>query len=155
MNRLTGKVASIDEMIALVKSTPELMSQVTHWHTIPPRDPIYDAFPTELHPILISALKAKGIDKLYTHQAQSFLEAMQGHNVVTVTPTASGKTLCYNLPVLQEILNNDNARALYLIKYPNCRKPSIEWGQILKPTPMMVIHLQRLGKRFVTRGISL
>jgi DEAD/DEAH box helicase domain-containing protein len=114
MNRLTGKVASIDEMIALVKSTPELMSQVTYWHTIPPRDPIYDAFPAELHPILIAALKAKGIDKLYTHQAQSFREAMQGHHVVAVTPTASGKTLCYNLPVLQEILINDNARALYL-----------------------------------------
>ncbi|MCU6798051.1 DEAD/DEAH box helicase [Paenibacillus sp. WQ 127069] len=114
MNPLTGKVDSIDEMIQLVKNTPELMSQVTYWHTIPPRDPMYDAFPPELHPILLAALKVKGIEGLYTHQAESFREAAAGHHVVTVTPTASGKTLCYNLPVLQEILNNDSARALYL-----------------------------------------
>jgi DEAD/DEAH box helicase domain-containing protein len=114
MNHLTGKVASIDEMIDLVKSTPEIMSQVTYWHTIPPRDPAYDAFPPGIHPLLLAAMKDKGIDRLYTHQARSFREVLAGHHVVTVTPTASGKTLCYNLPVLQEILHNDNARALYL-----------------------------------------
>jgi DEAD/DEAH box helicase domain-containing protein len=114
MNPLTGKVASIDEMIDLVKSTPELMSQVTYWHTIPPRDPSYDAFPPGMHPLLLAAMQEKGIDRLYTHQAESYRAVLAGHNVVTVTPTASGKTLCYNLPVLQEILQNDSSRALYL-----------------------------------------
>lgn len=114
MNKLTGKVASIDEMIDLVRSTPELMSQVTYWHTIPPRDPSYEPFPVRIHPILEAALKEKGIDGLYTHQAQSFREVMAGRHLVTVTPTASGKTLCYNLPVLNGILEDEGARALYL-----------------------------------------
>jgi DEAD/DEAH box helicase domain-containing protein len=114
MNRLTGKVASIDEMIDLIKVTPELMSQVTYWHTIPPREPAYEAFPAELHPLIRAALCEKGIDRLYTHQAESFREVLAGRHIVTVTPTASGKTLCYNLPVLQGILENDSARALYL-----------------------------------------
>ncbi|NOU96946.1 DEAD/DEAH box helicase [Paenibacillus sp. LMG 31456] len=114
MNRLTGKVASIDEMIDLVKDTPELMSQVTYWRTIPPRDPLYESFPEGIHPLIKAALLEKGIDRLYTHQAESFREVLAGRHLVTVTPTASGKTLCYNLPVLQGILENDSARALYL-----------------------------------------
>ncbi|MCR8631888.1 MULTISPECIES: DEAD/DEAH box helicase [Paenibacillus] len=114
MNRLTGKVASIDEMIDLIKDTPELMSQVTYWRTIPPRDPSYEAFPEGTHPLIKAALMEKGIDRLYTHQAESFREVLAGRHLVTVTPTASGKTLCYNLPVLQGILENDSARALYL-----------------------------------------
>ncbi|WP_028551714.1 DEAD/DEAH box helicase [Paenibacillus sp. UNC451MF] len=114
MNPLTGKVSSIEEMIDLVKRTPEIMSQVTYWHTIPPRDASYEAFPENIHPILKAALMEKGIGQLYTHQAMSFREVQEGRHLVTVTPTASGKTLCYNLPVLQGILNNDSARALYL-----------------------------------------
>lgn len=114
MNRLTGKVSSIDEMIELIRATPELMSQVTYWHTIPPREGRYADFPEGLNPLLKEALGAKGISRLYTHQAQSFSEVRQGRHVVTVTPTASGKTLCYNLPVLQGILQDESARALYL-----------------------------------------
>ncbi|MDQ1909233.1 DEAD/DEAH box helicase [Paenibacillus sp. GD4] len=114
MNRLTGKVSSIDEMIELIRNTPELMEQVTHWHTIPPREGQYDDFPEGLHPLLREGLASKGIHRLYTHQAASFREVAADRHVVTVTPTASGKTLCYNLPVLQGILNNESARALYL-----------------------------------------
>jgi DEAD/DEAH box helicase domain-containing protein len=114
MNPLTGKVSSIAEMIEHIQHSPEIMSQVTYWHTIPPRDPKLVDFPEGLHEGIRSALGQKHIDKLYTHQAQSFREANSGKHVVTVTPTASGKTLCYNLPVLQKILENDSARALYL-----------------------------------------
>ncbi|TBL80233.1 DEAD/DEAH box helicase [Paenibacillus thalictri] len=114
MNPLTGKVASIDELIELVRDTPEIMSQVTYWHTIPPRDASYSDVPPQLHPAIREALSGKGIFKLYAHQAQAFSEAVQGRHVVTVTPTASGKTLCYNLPVLQSIVEDDAARALYL-----------------------------------------
>ena len=57
---------------------------------------------------------ARGIERLYTHQAQALAEAAAGRNVCVVTPTASGKTLCYNLPVLNAILQNPDARALYL-----------------------------------------
>jgi DEAD/DEAH box helicase domain-containing protein len=114
MNRLTGKVSSMREMIEWVKQTPELMSQVTHWQTIKPRDAQMAPFPHDLHIGVIASLRAKGIEGLYSHQAASYEAVRQGKHIVTVTPTASGKTMCYNLPVLQGILENDSARALYL-----------------------------------------
>ncbi|MGF7030617.1 DEAD/DEAH box helicase domain-containing protein [Paenibacillus mucilaginosus] len=114
MNPLTGKVSSIDEMLDLIRSTPEIMNQVSYWHTIPPREGAYEPFPDGLHPQLAEALAARGVSQLYTHQAQSFREVAKGRHVVTVTPTASGKTLCYNLPVVQGILTDESARALYL-----------------------------------------
>lgn len=114
MNRLTGKVSSIEEMIDRIKQTPELMSQVTYWHTIPPRPASFAEFPDTIDAGLRAALADKGIDRLYTHQAECFRAAEEGRNVAAVTPTASGKTLCYNLPVLNRILRDDSSRALYL-----------------------------------------
>ena len=60
------------------------------------------------------ALAARGIEQLYTHQADAFEHVLAGRNVVTITPTASGKTLCYNAPVLDAILRDTSTRALYL-----------------------------------------
>ena len=71
-------------------------------------------FPETLAPALGKALVTRGIDRLYTHQAEAFGHAANGRNVVIVTPTASGKTLCYNLPVLNGLLADANARAMYL-----------------------------------------
>jgi len=71
-------------------------------------------FPETLEPNLQKALVTRGIDRLYTHQAEAFLHATAGHNTVIVTPTASGKTLCYNLPVLNGLLADPHARAMYL-----------------------------------------
>ncbi len=62
----------------------------------------------------MAALAARGIGQLYTHQAQAFAHVLEGRHVVTVTPTASGKTLCYNAPVLNAILRDPSTRALYL-----------------------------------------
>ena len=114
MNRLTGKVSSIAEMIDLIKESPEIMNQVTHWRTIPPRDAQSVPFPAELDPRIAAALADRGIFSLYTHQADAFRAAARGEHVVAVTPTASGKIMCYNLPVLNTILQDDKARALYL-----------------------------------------
>jgi DEAD/DEAH box helicase domain-containing protein len=71
-------------------------------------------FPETLAPSLQKALISRGIDRLYTHQAEAFSHAAAARNVVVVTPTASGKTLCYNLPVLNGLLADPNARAMYL-----------------------------------------
>ncbi len=71
-------------------------------------------FPETLAPVLQKALVSRGIDRLYTHQAEAFSQAAAGRNTVIVTPTASGKTLCYNLPVLNGLLADPNARAMYL-----------------------------------------
>lgn len=114
MNPLTGKASSIEETIELLRRAPELSRNITHWQTIPPREAQYAPFPQLLHPKLRQALQDRGIAGLYTHQAEAFRAAEEGRHVVAVTPTASGKTFCYNLPVLQRILADDSARALYL-----------------------------------------
>jgi len=114
MNEWTGKARNMAEWLENLKGQEEIMQNVTEWRTIQPREASYAPLPDELHPELKKALKAKGIEQLYSHQAQAFQAAMSGGHIVTVTPTASGKTMCYNLPVLQEIVNNNEARALYL-----------------------------------------
>ena len=114
MNRLTGKMSSMEEVLDFIRETPDISRNITHWHTIPAREAEYADFPATLHPSLREVLQQRGIAQLYSHQAQTFEAAEQGRHTVTVTPTASGKTLCYNLPVLQTILHDDSARALYL-----------------------------------------
>jgi len=114
MNRLTGKVATMEEMLDVLRAQSSIMAGVTHWETIPERPARAVPFPEQLHARIRSALGERGITELYTHQRDAFQQAAAGRHVVTVTPTASGKTLCYNLPVLQRILEDDSARALYL-----------------------------------------
>jgi DEAD/DEAH box helicase domain-containing protein len=74
----------------------------------------YVPFPASLDSRLQQALASRGIGSLYTHQAESIEHALAGRNVVVTTPTASGKTLCYNAPVLHSILQDRSSRALYL-----------------------------------------
>ena len=71
-------------------------------------------FPEAMDPRLRRAMEARGLEQLYSHQAEAIDHALGGRNVVVVTPTASGKTLCYNAPVLQSILTDPSTRALYL-----------------------------------------
>jgi len=71
-------------------------------------------FPEGLHPRLREVLVARGFSRLYSHQRAAYDAARAGRHTVVVTPTASGKTLCYNLPVLDTILKDPDARALYL-----------------------------------------
>jgi DEAD/DEAH box helicase domain-containing protein len=74
----------------------------------------FAAFPEALDGRLKQALATRGIEQLYTHQAEAVDHALAGRNVVVITPTASGKTLCYNAPVLNAILQDPSSRALYL-----------------------------------------
>ena len=78
------------------------------------REARYAEWPEALEPRLREALERRGIRRPFTHQAQAMESAMAGANVVVVTPTASGKTLCYNGPVLNTILKDPSSRALYL-----------------------------------------
>src|SRR5208282_844625 len=80
----------------------------------PAREAQWADFPAWVHGDLVAAYVAKGIRQLYTHQAIAAEAVQTGKNVVVVTPTASGKTLCYNLPILNSILENPDTRALYL-----------------------------------------
>ena len=83
---------------------------------IPEKAPIYAEFPSNLHPDIQSFLVKQNIQSLYIHQAETFCEAVNGKNIVITTPTASGKSLCFYLPVIQEILQNPVTRAIFV--YP-------------------------------------
>jgi len=83
-------------------------------HQLPAKAARFAAFPAELHPQLTGALRGRGIQQLFSHQADSFAAARSGQDLVVSTPTASGKSLCYNLPVLDALARDGAARALYL-----------------------------------------
>ncbi|MDR6122625.1 DEAD/DEAH box helicase domain-containing protein [Bacillus sp. SLBN-46] len=105
---------SLQEMLIELKLNEDFKENIVTWHTIPEKPAQSVSLPDELNPVLKQSLKTKGIEQLYTHQKSAYEKTMGGKSIVAVTPTASGKTLCYNLPVLQSILQNPNSRALYL-----------------------------------------
>src|SRR5262245_10078191 len=92
---------------------PDADPIVTAIRRLPAVPATHAPFPQGTDARLLSALGARGIERLYTHQALAFDHVLAGRNVVTVTPTASGKTLCYNGPVLDAILKDPSTRALY------------------------------------------
>jgi DEAD/DEAH box helicase domain-containing protein len=87
---------------------------VTAVHRMPAAAAEYGPYPEGTDERLIAALRSRGVEQLYTHQSEAFAHVLGGRNVVTITPTASGKTLCYNAPVLNSILKDPSTRALYL-----------------------------------------
>ena len=105
---------TLSEFVRALRDDPRFMENVTEWRVLPAREAKYAPFPDELDARIVQVLKARGIERLYTHQRQALDCALAGRDFVVVTPTASGKTLCYNLPVLNAILKDDAARALYL-----------------------------------------
>jgi DEAD/DEAH box helicase domain-containing protein len=87
---------------------------ITAVRRFPAREAEFAEFPSWIHTDLVTAYKAKGVHQPYSHQAAAAEAVHAGKNVVIVTPTASGKTLCYNLPVLNAILEDSDTRAIYL-----------------------------------------
>jgi len=102
------------QLIDWLERSSEFRGHVTHWEEMPAQPAEFTGFPERLDPRLLDALQSRGIEKLYTHQAAAIHEILAGNHTVVVTPTASGKTLCYNLPVLDAVLENTENRALYL-----------------------------------------
>ncbi len=105
------RVREVLEGFAARDSSGEVLTAVRH---IAAREAQWADLPAWVHADLTAAYAAKGIHRLYSHQAAAAEAVHSGRNVVVVTPTASGKTLCYNLPVLHAILENPDTRALYL-----------------------------------------
>ena len=110
LDRPGSAAAAIDALLA----DPALEELVAAHRVLDPLPPRHAPWPSELDQRLVGALRARSVDALYTHQAAAFEEARAGRNFVVVTPTASGKTLCYNLPVLDAVARDPSARALYL-----------------------------------------
>src|SRR5687767_9032402 len=105
LDRLTGGVPAPRDM-------PD--GWVTAVRVLPARAASHAPFPSGIDDRLREALKSRGIEQLYTHQTLAIEHALTPRNVVVTTPTASGKTLCYNAPVLSAILRDASTRALYL-----------------------------------------
>lgn len=91
-----------------------MQERIIHWHTIDKKDAELVDFPKDLHPSIVKALSDRGITELYSHQRQAYDTARTGQSFTAITPTASGKSLCYHLPVLQSIVEDASSRALYL-----------------------------------------
>ncbi|OPZ86858.1 MAG: ski2-like helicase [bacterium ADurb.Bin429] len=86
--------------------------QVVHIQGLPERAPVFDEVP--LHPAVRDALALQGIELLYSHQTEAVRRVRDGESIVIVTGTASGKTLCYNIPVVETLIDDPMATALYL-----------------------------------------
>ena len=110
-SRTVTRVREVLESFAARDVTGETLTSIRHF---PARAAQWASFPTWVSAELVAAYNAKGITQLYSHQAEAAEIARAAKNLVVVTPTASGKTLCYNLPVLNAMLEDPDARALYL-----------------------------------------
>ena len=105
---------SVETALQALRLEARFMRNISRWEITPARPARYASFPPELDLRLIDALAGRGVIALYTHQADAVAAALRGEHVAVVTPAASGKTLCYNLPVLNRLLADPSARALYL-----------------------------------------
>ena len=105
-----GTIETLERLLA----QPEVAEAVVEHRVIPERPAEVVPFPAWLDKRLVRALHARGIEMLYTHQGEAIGALREGKDVVVVTPTASGKSLCYDIPVLQSVIDDPAARALYL-----------------------------------------
>ncbi|HEX8917181.1 MAG TPA: DEAD/DEAH box helicase [Chloroflexota bacterium] len=114
MTEIRARGRPVEEIAQEFRTDPRIASDVAAYREIPARQPVYAETPEGLDSRLVATMRRRGIDRLYGHQADTISAVLEGKNAVVVTPTASGKTLCYNLPVIDAILRDDQARALYL-----------------------------------------
>ncbi|NLD74280.1 MAG: DEAD/DEAH box helicase, partial [Chloroflexi bacterium] len=111
---VSGSVESqrLGRALQAIRTGREHAAQIAAWRLLPEAPPAYGEIPPALDPRLAERLAGWGVPRLYAHQAEAVGAALAGRDVAVVTPTASGKTLCYNLPVLQALLEDPLARAL-------------------------------------------
>ena len=104
----------LEAFLSDLKKDPSFKNNVTYWGVRPHQEARYSQVPSELHPELKRFLEKSGINRLYTHQYETYTAVSSGKDVVITTPTASGKSLAYNLPVLDGLLKDRDAKAIYL-----------------------------------------
>jgi len=109
-----GASRRISNFLDGVKASPGYRGQMVHVEEMPSREPTYLVPKTALSPAVTSAIASMGITSLYSHQAQAIDHISSGRNVAIVTSTASGKTICYNIPVLEALLRDRESTALFL-----------------------------------------
>ncbi|WP_135605440.1 DEAD/DEAH box helicase [Methanococcoides sp. NM1] len=102
----------VPELINVIRSSRRYEGQIVHVETIPSKEPEYGE--VALKPLIMYGLSEMGIEKLYTHQAEAIGTAKRGEDLVLSTSTASGKSLCYMLPIFETLMEDPNATALYI-----------------------------------------
>ncbi len=105
---------SLSALLNHWRADPSVAPNISSWETFPKQSPAFVSPPASLHPGFLSSLAEVGIQNLFKHQFSVWEKAQNGQNVAVVTGTASGKTLAYNLPVVDSLLKNDRRRALYI-----------------------------------------
>ena len=115
----------------------DFQGEITLDRVIPSSPPQYSPLPADLRPELVAALESRGISRLYSHQSEAYTAVRNGRHLAVVTPTASGKTLCYNLPVLQRLLEDPERRAIYLFPTKALAQDQLaELGALKKGLPI-------------------
>ena len=117
MLELGGEMSREEDLLKSLGLLQEMSlrsDSITAVQHIPAQEARFADYPDDADPAVVTAFKKRGYSRLYSHQRSSWEALKQGKNVVIVTPTASGKTLCYNLPVLDAIVRNPSSRAVYL-----------------------------------------
>ena len=129
-------VMSLQAMLARWQSQAEISENILEWRLLEARPPETLPLPEDLHPALFASLEAQGIHSLYTHQRQAWEAVQAGRHIVLATGTASGKTLAYNLPVLDELLRDPAACALYIFPTKALAQDQLQIVQnLLLPSP--------------------
>ena len=131
--------AEVDAVLAGLLSEPSMARGVVHHAVLPPRPAVYGAFPSWLDPRIVAGLAGRGIERPYTHQAEAIEAAHAGEDLVVVTPTASGKTLCYALPILQALADDPASRALLLFPTKALGQDQVtEFGELSRAAGLQV-----------------
>lgn len=125
--------AGIDRFLHELVRKEELRGQKLHLEVIPPKEARYGQLSSPLPPPLQNALSPQGIDRLYIHQVQAIEAVRRGHHTLVVTGTASGKSLVYQLPALEAILQEPKARALFLFPIKALEQDQLKSLQNLIP----------------------
>lgn len=105
---------NLEQMLDYFRASKKMTDNITSWVELPEREAVYEEFPDFIDVRIKSALERRGVHRLYSHQASAIKAVNEGSSVVVVTPTASGKTMCYNVPVLNSILKDEESRAIFL-----------------------------------------
>ncbi len=110
-----GVPKDVDGIVRSLRAHPELRDRIVHWAHVPERKALRAEFPSGLSARVVDVFRAEGTTTLYSHQARAVELALAGRDVLVATPTASGKTLCYTLPVLQALAESEGrARSLWM-----------------------------------------
>jgi DEAD/DEAH box helicase domain-containing protein len=105
---------NITQIIERWQGDPSIFENVSSWRVFPPRKPLLTEFPPSIHPLVENSLTKAGINHLYQHQYESFEKIIHQQNTLITSSTASGKSLCYNLPILHTLAHDADTCALYI-----------------------------------------